>query len=269
MKKLNILRPLPFAIREMAKMMPFFVAMAVLARGPALAAGLNDTGITTYGNASSNTLTSEPTDYPGQDASFGRDAQAAAGTLAKVGAGHAGFDFTKIADNGNELPASATLGTGPNEWACTRDNVTGLTWEVKTDDGGLHDKDWTYTWYNSTGVNDGGSAGTAAGGSCGGTVAAGCDTEKFAAAVNAGGLCGATGWRLPTRKELCSIVDSSRYNPAIDTTYFPNTPSSVFWSSSPYANYSNFAWGFFFYHGYAYYGSKNSSNAFRLVRGGQ
>ena len=37
-----------------------------------------------------------------------------------------------------------------------RDNVTGLIREVKTDDGGLHDKDWTYTWYNgTTGTADG------------------------------------------------------------------------------------------------------------------
>jgi len=41
-------------------------------------------------------------------------------------------------------------------------------------------------------------------------------------------------WRLPTPQELLTIVDNSRYNPAIDTTYFPNTPSGGFWSSISY-----------------------------------
>jgi hypothetical protein len=49
--------------------------------------------------------------------------------------------YTKIANDGSELPDSATLGTNPTDWACTKDNKTGLIWEVKTDDGGLRDKD--------------------------------------------------------------------------------------------------------------------------------
>ena len=49
-------------------------------------------------------------------------------------------------------------------------------------------------------------------------------------------------WRLPTPKELLTIVDNSRYNPAIDTTYFPNTPSGYFWSSSTYADLTAYAW---------------------------
>lgn len=240
-------------------------AIALLALGPALAAGLNDTGIQTYGNASPNVLTSEPADYPSQDASHGRDAAAKAGTLVKVGGGNAGFDFTKIDASGNALPANAST------WSCVRDNVTGLFWEVKTDDGGLHDKDWTYTWYNSTVVNNGGSAGTASGGSCGGTVAAGCDTEKFAAAVNANGLCGVTDWRLPSRQELLTILDNSRINPSprIDTNYFPNTKSSPFWSSSPDAHGSGYAWYVSFNYGDVYNYSKYGSYGVRLVCGGQ
>ena len=35
-------------------------------------------------------------------------------------------------------------------------------------------------------------------------------------------------WRAPTVKELFSIVDWSRYDPAIDTDYFPKTPSANF-----------------------------------------
>ena len=68
--------------------------------------------------------------------------RAGTGALPKTGAGAAGFDYTKIANDGSELPADAPLGSAAGEWACTRDNATGLVWEVKTDDGGLRDMDW-------------------------------------------------------------------------------------------------------------------------------
>jgi hypothetical protein len=39
-------------------------------------------------------------------------------------------------------------------------------------------------------------------------------------------------WRLPTIKELRSLADYNRYNPAIDTTYFPDANSSFYWSAT-------------------------------------
>jgi hypothetical protein len=47
-----------------------------------------------------------------------------------------------------------------------------------------------------------------------------------------GAQLGGSGWRLPTIKELVSIVDYSRSAPAIDPTAFPSTPSGRFWSST-------------------------------------
>jgi hypothetical protein len=94
-----------------------------------------------------------------QSAAYGRDAAFMAGKLSKIGGGSAGFDFTKIANDGFELPSNATLGSGPKDWACTRDNVTGLLWEVKTADGGLRDQDWTFTWYNADPNTNGGATG--------------------------------------------------------------------------------------------------------------
>ena len=41
------------------------------------------------------------------------------------------------------------------------------------------------------------------------------------------------GWRLPTRKELESLVDTSRHDPAIDTDKFPDTKSKWYWTSTP------------------------------------
>lgn len=40
------------------------------------------------------------------------------------------------------------------------------------------------------------------------------------------------GWRLPTMKELQTIVDYTRSSPAIDADAFPGTPSLPFWTSS-------------------------------------
>ena len=50
------------------------------------------------------------------------------------------------------------------------------------------------------------------------------------------------GWRLPNVKELSSIVDKNSINPAIDSTTFPATPASIFWSSSPFVGAPSSAW---------------------------
>jgi len=42
-------------------------------------------------------------------------------------------------------------------------------------------------------------------------------------------------WRLPNAKELKSIVEEICYRPAINETAFPNAPSKLHWSGSPYA----------------------------------
>lgn len=76
-------------------------------------------------------------------------------------------------------------------------------------------------------------------------------------------------WRLPNKKELFSLRERRCYNPAINTTFFPNTPSSYFWSSSPSANNSYYAWGVYFYYGSVYDYYKDSQRSVRLVRGGQ
>ena len=56
--------------------------------------------------------------------------------------------YSKIANSGSVLPDSAVLGSGAGDWACTRDNTTGLIWEVKTTDGGLRDWNKGYTNYD-------------------------------------------------------------------------------------------------------------------------
>jgi hypothetical protein len=43
-------------------------------------------------------------------------------------------------------------------------------------------------------------------------------------------------WRLPTRIELLSIVDTSTQRPAIDYFAFPGAPADTFWTSTPKAD---------------------------------
>jgi hypothetical protein len=76
-------------------------------------------------------------------------------------------------------------------------------------------------------------------------------------------------WRVPNIKELRSLVARDRYDPVINSTLFPNTPSAFFWSSSPYADDTSDAWTLNFYGGEN--GSYGRSNSYyvRLVRGGQ
>jgi hypothetical protein len=85
-----------------------------------------------------------------------------------------------------------------------------------------------------------------------------------------GGFAGHTDWRLPNINELRSIVEEQCYGPAINLAVFPNDPSSVVWSSSPYASYSNYAWIVYFHDGYANLNSPRDLNyAVRLVCGGE
>jgi hypothetical protein len=163
--------------------------------------------------------------------------------------------YTKVANNGSDLADSAPLGSGATDWACTRANSSGLLWEVKTADGGLRDKNKSYTNYD-------GSYGTAA------QIAAASNSLGFAAAVNSSALCGFSDWRMPGVDELVGLVDKSS-TPTINPTYFPNTPSSGFWSGSPYAYGSSYAWGVYFDDGNVSGNDRYYGVQVRLVRGGQ
>ncbi len=145
--------------------------------------------------------------------------------------------YTKLDAQGNDLPNDAA------KWVMVRDNVTGLIWEVKTDDGSIHDRDNQYNWYDAKDV--------------------------FIAQLNAQRFGGFSDWRMPTLKELAGIVDYGRYNPAINIDYFPYTKLSHYWSSSTYAYYTGSAWHVYFSSGDGGTYLKSNDYYVRAVRGGQ
>lgn len=119
-----------------------------------------------------------------------------------------------------------------NNETCVIDKVTGLTWEQKTDDGGLRDKDNQYTWYNPDNRTNGGNAGYKNNGK---------NTYEYIKQLNAMNYCGYSDWRLPTKDELYSIVDYSRYKPAINPIFIHT--QDFYWSSSSEAYRDYSAWG--------------------------
>ena len=170
---------------------------------------LNDTGLIWSGNFPSGNNDSCTGDIVAeQDCSHGRDVSHPSDSD-----GHAGFSFTKLDAYGNALLASA------EDWACVRDNVTGLVWEVKTRDGGIHDTSEPYRW--------GGIGADAYGATFHD------DWNKLVEASNEQTLCGFTDWRVPQVSELYGIVNLYPLAPpSIDASYFPNTLAGGYWTKS-------------------------------------
>ncbi|MBW2312210.1 MAG: DUF1566 domain-containing protein [Deltaproteobacteria bacterium] len=112
------------------------------------------------------------------------------------------------------------------------DNVTGLMWQQEDDDT-------TRTWADACSY---------------------CEDLTLA---------GYSDWRLPSKKELISIVDYGTYSPYIDATYFSSTNEWFYWCSTIVANDSTWAWDVFF--GAGDVGSHNKSSTYyvRCVRGGE
>lgn len=265
-----------------ARFLPAGLCAGLLFALPAAAQRLNDTGQITCYNATASTGTVSPstpdpetTGFNEQDCTRGAAAADAMGRMAKVGASTApGRDYTKIANNGTELPASAVLGTGPTDWGCTRDNVTGLIWEVKVNDvANLRHVGHTYTWYDTNPAVNGGTAGTIGTNSTCNSTLTNCNTTAYRNAVNAltgaNRLCGATDWRLPTTVELRSLVHLGASSPVIDATWYPNTANAVYWMGATYAPSAANAWSVSFNDGDLFADSKNFNLRVRLVRGGQ
>ena len=152
-------------------------------------------------------------------------------------------------------------------WPCVLDQFTGLMWEVKTDQPGLHDWRNTYSWYAPDEPNDEVDyRGLQDAGDCADSA---CDTDALVHAVNEAGYCGFHDWRMPTRDELASITDLRKVEspPTINTRFFPYTGPIEYWSGNDYSFQYDAAWAWSFQFGHDRVDWKREAKAVRLVRG--
>lgn len=108
---------------------------------------------------------------------------------------------------------------------------------------------------------------TWSGSSCTGTASFGSWSDALVTAKDSD-FAGHTGWRLPNRRELESILETCGHTPAINTNAFPNSLSEYFWTSTSYALDVDYVWIVNFDNGYAFRGSREGYHATRLVRSG-
>jgi hypothetical protein len=139
--------------------------------------------------------------------------------------------YLRIGPDGEAMTSDAP------KWVAVKDTVTGLTWAVES----IRVEDWSE------------------------------DTEaRIAVALEASRLAGLDGWRIPTRAELVTLIDDTRYGPAIDIAAFPDCPSDWFWTSTVYApSPGDCAWLVSFYYGFAYWGYRDYYGFVRAVRASQ
>lgn len=68
-------------------------------------------------------------------------------------------------------------------------------------------------------------------------------TDATTYCASLGASLGGAGWRVPTIKELQTILDLSQAaGPFVDRTAFPSTPLHYFWSSTPQVGTSSGPW---------------------------
>ncbi len=82
-------------------------------------------------------------------------------------------------------------------------------------------------------------------------------------------LAGYTDWRIPSLKELRTIVNYNLHHPAIDVEIFPDKVSSIYWSATTDTYSIDKAWCVHFLLGSRNQQSKLATNYVRAVRSGQ
>jgi hypothetical protein len=96
------------------------------------------------------------------------------------------------------------------------------------------------------------------------------DSYLFVQCLNNTSYLGYNDWRVPNRKELQSLIDHSRYNPALPSGH-PSTGvvSGTYWSSDTYINQCNLGWAIDMDTGLVSESYKDPFNAFHVwpVRG--
>lgn len=76
----------------------------------------------------------------------------------------------------------------------------------------------------------------------------------------------AEGWRVPNVKELATLAERNCVRPAINSTFFPDTPPDIFWSSTPSMDDPLRAWSVAFFNSSYAIREKSLSVYLRLVK---
>jgi hypothetical protein len=88
------------------------------------------------------------------------------------------------------------------------------------------------------------------------------EATTYCTGLSVGGF---SGWRVPSLKELSTIMDYTQYFPVIDPVAFPNTEPWYFWASSPTIA-PIYAWVVNFQGGGWYQAGANNYERVRCVR---
>lgn len=75
-----------------------------------------------------------------------------------------------------------------------------------------------------------------------------------------------TEWRLPTLKELHTLIDETRENPAADSSIFPGIANGYYWTQSQPRGFANMAWTLGFDRGLDVFRDITSTAFVRCVR---
>ena len=127
-------------------------------------------------------------------------------------------NYTKLDKYGHDLPDTAT------KWSMVRDNIHGLIWEAKTDDGSIHDMNNRYLWSDTNSASSEKISGIP------GNIT---DTKGFISLLNSTQFGGFSDWRIPNVDNFQSIIkETNFFYFTIDSFYFPNTLTSYYWSYS-------------------------------------
>ncbi|HEX6903071.1 MAG TPA: DUF1566 domain-containing protein [Thermoanaerobaculia bacterium] len=166
-----------------------------------------------------------------------------------------------VPDDG-AVQAGATLSYTDNGDGTVTDNNTGLMWEKKGDNGGLHDKDNAYPW-TGNGAQE--------------TIWDWLDDVNGEGGT---GFAGYNDWRIPNFKELQTLAHYGKVTPATSEVFNSNcvagatvltgscTAGATYTSSTTWARSTSMAWGLRIQDGFSSLSDKTSALRVRAVRGG-